>query len=137
MNDSNASLSLITLLLAATTLAGCASPPPRPQGAVVPMGGGSFKSSIKSSDASGGLRTFTRDAEITCAKGDAPSPLPWVAKPPPAKYAVLSQTVADKNGKEVKSSDNKMMDAGIAVGLKRLGLEAQDAVEITTVFKCE
>lgn len=60
-----------------------------------------------------------------------------MAKPPPAKYAVVSQTMVDKNGKEVKSSDNKMLDAGIAVGLKRLGLEPKDAVEITTVFRCE
>jgi hypothetical protein len=65
------------------------------------------------------------------------SPLPWVAKPPPAKYTVISQTVTDKSGKEIKSSDNKMLDAGIAVGLKRFGLEPQESVEITTVFKCE
>lgn len=60
-----------------------------------------------------------------------------MAKPPPAEHAVASQTIVDKNGKEMKSSDNKMLDAGIAVVLKRLGLEPQEAVEITTVFKCE
>ena len=69
--------------------------------------------------------------------GPAPSPLAWVAEPPPAEQAVASQTIVDKNGKEVKSPDNKMLDAGIAVVLKRLGLEPQDAVGITTVFKCE
>lgn len=128
---------LLVTLAAVAAAAGCASAPERPYGAVLPMAGGGFKSSVKSSDASSGLKTFTRDAEITCAKGPAPSPLPWVAKPLPAKYAVVSQTVVDKNGKDVKSSDNKMLDAGIAVGLKHLGLEPKDAVEITTIFRCD
>ncbi len=127
----------LTVLATAVVVAGCATPPPRPTGAIVPMGGGTFKSSIRSPDTSIGLRTFTNDAEITCSKGEKPSPLPWVAKPPPPKYTVISQTTADKSGKEIKSSDNKMLDVGVAVGLRHLGLEAKEAVEITTVFKCD
>lgn len=34
-------------------------------------------------------------------------------------------------------SDNKMLDAGIAVGLRKFGLEEKDAVEVSTVFRCE
>jgi hypothetical protein len=127
----------LTLLATAAVIAGCATPPPTPSGAIVPMGGGIFKSSIKSSDASMALKTFTNDAEITCSTGGKPSPLPWVAKPPPPKYAVISQNAVDKSGKEIKSSDNKKLDAGIAVGLRYIGLESKEAVEITTVFKCE
>lgn len=127
----------LSLLATAVAIAGCATPPPTPSGAIVPMAGGNFKSSIRSSDTSMALKTFTRDAEITCSKGEKASPLPWVAKPPPPKYTVISQTAVDKSGKEVKSSDNKMLDVGVAVGLKRLGLEPQEAVEITTVFKCD
>ncbi len=53
--------------------------PPRPVDAVVPMAGGTFKSSIKNSDTSMVLRIFTQDAEITCSNGEKASPLPWVA----------------------------------------------------------
>jgi hypothetical protein len=118
-------------------LAGCASPPPRPDGAILPLEGGRYQSNVKRGNAEAAVKTFTRDAEITCAKPETKTRMPWEAAPPPAKYAVISQKMVDKNAKEVKSSDNKMLDAGIAVGLKRFGLEGQDAVEITTIFKCE
>ncbi len=120
----------------ALAISGCATPAPRPFGAVLPMEGGRYQSAIKSSDTAQALKHFTRDAEITCAKGATGTRMPWDAKPAPAKYVVVSQTMKEKGGKEIKS-DNKMLDAGIAVGLRHLGLEAQDAVEVTTLFKCE
>ncbi len=120
------------------TLAGCASPPPRPSGAITPLEGGRYQSNIKRGDAEGAYKTFARDAEITCDKTPpGKTYMPWETKPAPAKYAVISQKAVDKNAKEVKSSDNKMLDAGIAVGLKKFGLEGKDAVELTTIFKCE
>ncbi len=128
------------MLTAAMTLAlaaGCATAPPRPRGAIVPMEGGRYQSAVKAGDQQAALKTFTHDAEVTCTKGETKQRMPWEAQPAPAKYAVISQTVKDKEGKEIKSSDNKMLDAGIAVGLRRFGLESKDAVEVTTVFKCE
>lgn len=123
-----------TLTLA--VLSGCASAPARPQGAIVPLEGGRYQSAVKAEHQEAALKTFTRDAEITCTKTPVKQRMPWEAAPPPAKYAVISQEVKSKDGKDIKS-DNKMVDAGIAVGLRKLGLESKDAVEVTTVFKCE
>lgn len=128
---------LMAVLAITTLAAGCASTPERPRGAVVPMEGGRYQSAVKAGDPQAGLKTFTRDAELTCTKGGAKSRMPWEAKPEPGKYAVISQTVKSKDGKEIKSSDNKMLDAGIAVGLRRFGMESKDEVEVMTVFKCE
>lgn len=122
-------------LLCLATLAGCASAPERPHGAVLPLEGGRYQSAIKAADTEAALRTFTHDAEVTCAKTDGKPRMPWEGKPAPAKYVVVSQTLKTKDGKEIKS-DNKLLDAGIAVGLRRFGLESQDAVEVSTVFKC-
>jgi hypothetical protein len=134
MNLSQHNLISIAAIVA---LAGCATAPERPGGAILPLEGGRYQSNIKRANAEAAISTFTRDAEITCKKPETKTRMPWEAAPPPAKYAVISQKMVDKNAKEVKSSDNKMLDAGIAVGLKRFGLEGQDAVEITTIFKCE
>jgi hypothetical protein len=127
----------LTSLAAIVALAGCATAPERPGGAILPLEGGRYQSNIKRANAEAAISTFTRDAEITCKKPETKTRMPWESAPLPAKYAVISQKMVDKNAKEVKSSDNKMLDAGIAVGLKRFGLEGQDAVEITTIFKCE
>lgn len=137
MSSNTPSISTLALALSLTILAGCASPPPRPNGAILPLEGGRYQSNVKRENAEAAVKTFTHDAEITCAKPETKTRMPWEAAPPPAKYVVLSQKMVDKNAKEVKSSDNKMLDAGIAVGLKRFGLEGRDAVEITTIFKCE
>lgn len=129
-------LATATLAALATLAAGCASPPPRPIGAVLPMAGGQYQSTVKSSSSEQALKTFTRDAEITCGDGKPAKPrLPWEAAPPPPKYVVVSQTMKDKDGKDIKSG-NQMLDAGIAVGLRKIGLESQDSVTATTVFRC-
>jgi hypothetical protein len=137
MNKLNTPSALLAAAIAVATLAGCASAPPRPTGAIVPMGEGRYQSAVKSADVAQALKTFTRDAEITCAKPDGKARMPWDAQPAPAKYAVISQSVKNKDGKEIKSSDNKMLDTGVALGLRKFGLEAQDAVEVSTIFKCE
>jgi hypothetical protein len=135
MNNSVSQLLAVTTIVA---LAGCATPPPRPSGAITPLEGGKYQSNIKRESAEGAYKTFANDAEITCDKTPpGKTYMPWESKPAPAKYTVISQKAVDKNAKEVKSSDNKMLDAGIAVGLKRFGLEGKDAVELTTIFKCE
>ena len=127
----------LAAVLSLSVLAGCATGPERPRGAVVPMEGGRYQSAVKAGDPQAALKTFTQDAELTCTKGGAKSRMPWEAKPDPGKYAVISQTVKSKDGKEIKPSDNKLVDAGIAVGLRRFGLESKDEVEVMTVFKCE
>lgn len=116
-------------------LTGCATAPQKPIGAVVPLEGGKYQSAIKAPDQSQALKVFTHDAELTCTKGEPPRN-PFAAKPPAGKYIVLSQTAKDKDGKQIKA-DNKTVEAGIAVGLRYLGLESKDAVEINTVFRCE
>jgi hypothetical protein len=122
---------------AAATLSGCASAPPTPSGAILPMEGGRYQSTVRSSEEADAQRIAMRDAEITCNKTPPKAYMPWEAKPAPAKFMVVSQTTKNKEGKEIKSSDNKMMDAGIAVGLRKLGLEAKDSITVTTIFKCE
>ena len=101
------------------------------------MEGGRYQSAVKAGDSQAALKTFTHDAEVTCAKGETKPRMPWEAKPAPAKYTVVSQSVKDKEGKEIKSSDNKMLDAGVDVFTRKYGLQSKDAVEVTTVFKCE
>jgi len=118
-------------------ISGCASAPARPVGAVLPLENGRFQHSIKGMDEPGALKTLAHDAEITCNKTPAGPRMPWQAPPPPAKYVVVSQSIKNKDGKQIKSSDNKALDAGIAVGLRKFGLEGQDSVEVTTIFKCE
>lgn len=124
------------LLVIALSAAACASPPPRPTGAIVPMQGGQFRSEIAGMDAQQALSTFVRDAEITCRKGDDSAVrMPWTPAPPPPKYTVISQDIRTKDGQQIKS-DHKMLDAGIAVGLRRLGLEDKGSVQVTTMFRC-
>ena len=138
MKNARVRLSHFTLsaLALASALGGCATSPPRPTGAIVPLEGGRYQSSVQGLDGSQALKTFTRDAEITCAKPEQSARMPWDAKPAPARYVVLSQVSKTKDGKEIKS-DNKNLDAGIAVGLRYVGLEAKDSVEVVTVFRCE
>lgn len=124
-----------TFILA--TVAGCATAPERPRGAIQPMEGGRYQSAVKAEDKAGALKTFSHDAELTCTKGVEKSRMPWDAKPLPGKYAVVSQNVVEKAAEKVKSTDNKMLDVGVTLGMKRLNMEGKDAVEITTVFKCE
>lgn len=136
----HARMSSFLAVLAITTLAaGCATQgPPRPIGAVLPMAGGTYQSTVKAGDPEQALKTFTHDAEVTCGDGKPPARrMPWESAPPPSppKFVVVSQSMRDKDGKEIKSG-NKMLDAGIAVGLRRFGLEAQDSVTATTVFRC-
>jgi hypothetical protein len=52
------------------------------------------------------------------------------------KYVVLTQEVKEKSGQIASSGDGRL-DAGIAVGIRHLGLERSDQVEVTTKFKCE
>lgn len=137
MNDFALAPTKLAAALCITLLAGCATPPPRPSGAIVPMEGGRYQSAVKAGDSQAALRTFTHDAELTCIKGGAKSRMPWEAKPDPGRYTVISQAVKAKDAKGIKSSDNKMLDAGIAVGIRHLGLEGKDEVEVMTVFKCE
>ncbi|MFY9509468.1 MAG: hypothetical protein WAQ05_00660 [Rubrivivax sp.] len=136
-NRSHPRLFYVTVKCTVVALAaGCASPPPRPIGAVLPMAGGNYQSTVKAADPEQALKAFRYDAEITCGDGQpARRRMFWEAAPPPPKFTVVSQSLKDKSGKEVKSG-NQLLDAGIAVGLKRLGLEQQDSVTATTVFKC-
>lgn len=136
MNHIRSSAPLGALALIVGALAGCATPQERPRGAVVPLEGGRYQSSVKAADTQAAMKTFTNDAEITCTKNDGSARMPWQGKPAPGRYVVVSQTAKAKDGKEIKS-DNKLLDAGIAVGLRKYGLEAQDAVEVSTIFKCE
>ena len=124
-----------TFILA--TAAGCATAPERPRGAIQPMEGGRYQSAVKAEDKAAALKTFSHDAELTCTKTSEKSRMPWDAKPLPGKYAVVSQNVVEKAAEKVKSTDNKMLDVGVALGVKRLHMEGKDVVEITTVFKCE
>ena len=126
---------LVTFILA--TAAGCASAPPRPSGAIQPMEGGRFQSVVKAEDKARALKTFSSDAELTCTKGGDKPRMPWEAKPVPGKFAVISQNAVEKAAEKVKSTDNKMLDVGVSLGMKRLNMEGKDSVEITTVFKCE
>jgi len=120
----------------ACALCGCASAPPRPIGAVAPMVGGGFQSTVSGPDKASASKTFTHDADVTCRKGPPPSSLPWAAAPEPGRFTLVSQTAKDKEGKKIKSDDSKL-DAGIAVGLRYMGLESKDSVELVSVFKCD
>jgi hypothetical protein len=54
----------------------------------------------------------------------------------PGRYVLVSQTAKTKQG-QVIEAENKNVAAGIAVGLRCLGLESQDAVALESVFKCQ
>lgn len=127
--------SLTSLAALGLTLAGCATAPSH-IGAVVPMEGGRYQSSITGGDPASAMKAFTHDAIITCDKTPQKTRMPWESAPPPPKYVVLSQVMTDKDGKQIKS-DSKNLDAGIAVGLRYLGLESKDSVRATTIFRCE
>lgn len=124
---------IFTAALGLSMLAGCSSAPRKPFGAVVPIEGGQYRSSLKSSNEAQAQKVFMTDAEITCEKPPASSMF-W-SKATPGKYVVVSQTMKEKEGKEIKSDDKKL-DAGIAIALRKFGMEAQDAVEVNTIFKC-
>jgi hypothetical protein len=111
-------------------LTACASGP-RLSGAVTPQAGGQLQSVVKGSDRTSALRNFDNDAKSYCGK---PGAIPALATP--GKYVVVSQNVVDKKADKISSGDGKL-DAGIAVGVRYLGMEKQDSVEVITIFKCE
>ena len=114
----------VAMLSGLVALSGCAT---APRGAVLSLQGGQYQSVVKSSDRASASKVMDGDAKITCGGG-------MFSKG--GKYAVISQTIKEKDGKEIRT-DNKTTDAGIALGLRYMGLESKDAVELTTVFKCE
>lgn len=116
-------------ILAVLLLGACATQ--GPIGAVVPMTGGVHQSVVNAPDRSGALRSFDNDAKLTCGSS---SPLPGMARP--GRYVVVSQSGKEKTAKEIQA-ENKNVQAGIAVGLRYLGLEERDSYELTTVFRCE
>ncbi len=124
------SASLLTLLATAVA-AGCASGP-QLRGAVVPIQGGAHQSVVTGPDNTTALRAFDDDAKATCGTQGVVKALNK-----PGKYSVVSQNTVTKGAEKIASSDDKKLDAGISVGLRYLGLESKDKVEVTTVFKCE
>lgn len=76
------------------------------------------------------MKTFDHDAKLVCG---TPGAVPMLNKD--GRYEIVSQTERAKDGKEI-TTENKNVQAGIAVGLRYLGLEAKDTFELTTVFKC-
>lgn len=119
--------------LSLTLLSGCATP--GPAGAVLPLEGGRYQHSISGYDPEQALKGLAADAGRTCAKEPQKKLMPWETAPT-GRFVVLSQSMKDKDGKEIKSA-NKNLDAGIAVGLRYFGLDAKDTVQSTTVFRCE
>jgi type IV pilus biogenesis protein CpaD/CtpE len=120
----------LALALATALLAACAS---RPQmvGVVTPMASGQLQSVVKATDRTTALRYFDNDAKIHCGKRGA-----IAAMDTKGKYLVLSQDFKEKSGQIASSGDGRL-DAGIAVGIRRLGLERDDQVEVATMFKCD
>lgn len=115
---------------AALALTACASGP-RLAGAVTPQAGGNLQSIVKGPDRTMALRTFDNDAKAYCG---TPGAIPALDKP--GKYSVISQNVVDKKGDRANTGDGRI-DAGVTAGMRYLGLEKQDSVEVTTIFKCE
>jgi type IV pilus biogenesis protein CpaD/CtpE len=113
-----------------TLLTACASRP-QLQGAITPMAGGQLQSVVKAADKTTAMRHFDNDAKIHCGKRGV-----IAAMDTKGKYVVVTQEVKEKSG-QVASSGDSRIDAGIAVGIRHLGLERSDQVEVTTMFKCE
>lgn len=122
-------ITLVTIIaFASIALAGCAT---TPMGAVVPMAGGTHQSVVKAGDKAAASRAMDHDAKLTCG---TPGTVPMMNKD--GKYIVVSQTEKAKDGKAIEA-ENKNITAGIAVGLRYIGLESKDTFELTTVFKCQ
>lgn len=119
----------VTCALSIALLSGCATR--SPTGAVIALAGGEHRSVITSTDIAQASKTFDSDAKLTCGGSGG---FPGMSKP--GKYQVVSQTVKNKEGKEIQA-DNKNLQAGIAVGLRYLGMDAKDSVTLETVFKCQ
>jgi hypothetical protein len=115
-----------SLLASLALLAACATPPPQPTGAIVPIAGGQIQSVVKAPDKALALKIFDNDAKITCERRS------------PAKssrYAVISQKFEEKSG--AMKADNKSVEVAANVALRYLGLDRDDAYTATTVFTCE
>ena len=133
LNKRVASVVSTTIASALALLSGCAAP--GPAGAVLPLEGGRYQHSITGFDPEQALKALAADAGRTCSKDPQKKLMPWETAPA-GRFVVLSQSMKDKDGKEIKSA-NKNLDAGIAVGLRYFGLDAKDTVQSTTVFRCE
>jgi len=123
-------LAQASLAAAGLALAACASGP-RLVGAVTPQAGGTLQSIVKGADRTMALRSFDNDAKAYCG---TPGAIPALDKP--GKYVVVSQNVVDKQGDRANTGDGRI-DAGVTAGMRYLGLEKKDSVEVTTVFRCE
>jgi len=130
MNRAPALTSAILAAAASLALTACASGP-RLTGAITPQVGGNLQSLAKGPDRTTALRNFDNDAKAYCG---TPGAIPALDKP--GKYAVISQNVVDKQGDKPNTGDGRI-DAGVTAGMRYLGLEKKESVEVTTVFKCE
>jgi len=120
----------VALTASFVLLTACAS---RPQmaGVVTPMAGGQLQSVVKAADKTTAMRYFDGDAKIHCGTRGV-----IAAMDKAGRYVVVSQEVKEKSG-QIASSGDSRIDAGIAVGIRHLGLERSDQVEVTTMFRCE
>lgn len=118
--------SLTTTFVACTCLALCACATKRVQlmGAVTPLADGTYKSFVKAQDEAAAMKMLANDGNATCDRDGK------------KRFIVVSQENSKKDAPEVKT-ENKFLDAAVALSTAGRGLRNEARFESATVFKCQ
>jgi hypothetical protein len=117
-------LTKIALTCACLALAACATKKVQLMGAVTPLADGNFKSFVKVQDEAGAMKMLTNDGNATCDRDGK------------KRFVVVSQENAKKDAPEVKT-ENKFLDAAVALSSAGKGLRNEASFESATIFKCQ
>jgi hypothetical protein len=117
---------LTRTLLACTclALAACATKKVQLMGAVTPLADGTYKSFVKAQDEATAMKMLTNDGNATCDHDGR------------KRFVVVSQENTKKDAPDAKT-DNKFIDAAVALSTAGKGLRNEASFESATIFKCQ
>lgn len=114
----------ILLVCTCLALAACATKKVQLMGAVTPMADGNYKWFAKAQDESAAMKMLTHDGNATCERDGK------------KRFVVVSQENSKKDAPDVKT-ENKFLDAAVALSTVGKGLRGEASFESATVFRCQ
>jgi hypothetical protein len=105
-------------------LTACATKKLQLMGAVTPLADGSYKSFVKAQDEAAAMKILTHDGNAICERDGR------------TRFVVVSQENSKKDAPDVKT-DNKFLDAAVALSSAGRGLRNEASFESATIFRCQ
>ncbi len=105
-------------------LTACATKKVQLMGAVTPLADGSYKSFVKARDEPEAMKILASDGNAICERDGR------------KRFVVVSQENSKKDAPDVKT-DNKFLDAAVALSSAGKGLRNEASFESATIFRCQ